>query len=88
MMLDDDTSGCKLAEEYKNLNIDYQLGIKDHQNPFELTERNDRWMAVLNEAFEKNSCFVAVGFRHLMYKQGLIQQLRKLGYSVKPIPSR
>ena len=87
-MLNDNISDCELVEEYKNLNIDYQLEIKDHQHPFELTERNERWMAVLNEAFKENSCFVAVGFRHLQYKQGLVQQLRELGYLVEPIATR
>ncbi|MEM6843085.1 MAG: TraB/GumN family protein [Bacteroidota bacterium] len=59
-------------EDYKNLNIDYQLERKDHEHPFELTERNHQWMPILEEAFKENSCFVAVGFRHLQYKQGLV----------------
>ncbi|MEM9672478.1 MAG: TraB/GumN family protein [Cyclobacteriaceae bacterium] len=87
-MLNDDLSGCQFVEDYKELNIDYQLAREDYGNPFELTERNDKWMPILNEAFKENSCFVAVGLRHLMYKQGLVQQLRGLGYSVEPISTR
>ncbi|WKN41218.1 TraB/GumN family protein [Tunicatimonas pelagia] len=87
-MLNSDLSGCEFVEDYKELNIDYQLERKEHEHPFELTERNDRWMTVLDEVFKENSCFVAVGFRHLQYKQGLVQQLRELGYSVEPIAAR
>ena len=89
-MLNDDASNCKLVEEYRNLNIDYQFDTKmeDQNAPFELIGRNNKWIVTLNKAFKENNCFVAVGFRHLMYEQGLVQQLKGLGYSVKPIPAR
>ncbi|MGB3585883.1 MAG: TraB/GumN family protein [Tunicatimonas sp.] len=87
-MLNDDLSGCEQLEDYKNLNIDYQLEKENHDHPFELTERNDKWITIIQKALKENSCFVAVGFRHLQYKQGLIQQLRESGYSVEPIAAR
>ena len=83
-----DVSDCELVDKYKSLNIDYQLEQDKHNHPFQLTERNNKWVPVLGEAFRENRCFVAVGFRHLQYKQGLIQQLRDLGYLVQPVSVR
>lgn len=88
-MLNDDASACKVIEDYKNFNLDYQLNLSvKKSNRTMLTDRNNKWIAILDNVFKKHKCFVAVGFRHLFYKEGLIQQLRNKGYSVKPISSR
>lgn len=90
-MLDNDLSNCRFIEAYKNLDIDYQLDISlDEKSPsfLLLANRNSNWTFILNKAFSSNNCFVAVGFKHLCYRQGLIQNLRKLGYSVTPISSK
>ncbi|HEU4470622.1 MAG TPA: TraB/GumN family protein [Flavisolibacter sp.] len=86
LMLASDDSECRLIKDYKDLNLDYALDreLRGFDNLF--TERNRRWCKTLTEAFNRNNCFVAVGFRHLFYKEGLIQQLRQKGYTVQPIP--
>lgn len=43
---------------------------------------------IIDKAFLQNNCFVAVGFKHLFYKQGLIQLLRNSGYTVTPNPAK
>ncbi|MDJ1506133.1 TraB/GumN family protein [Xanthocytophaga agilis] len=88
-MLEEDFKPCQIFDTYKNLTINYELSkdLTDKNNHLALLERNRKWVKRLDKAFQKNSCFVAVGFRHLMYRQGLIQQLRDVGYSVKPVPS-
>ncbi|MEM9834240.1 MAG: TraB/GumN family protein [Bacteroidota bacterium] len=89
-MLNDDLSGCKFLEDYKKFNIDYELEleVKGQDESYELVGRNNKWIPILDGAFKENICFVAVGFRHLMYKQGLVQQLKGLGYSVEPTATR
>lgn len=89
-MLNNDASDCEVVEDYKNLNINYQLETErqNQDKPFELVGRNSNWMVTLDQAFTEHSCFIAVGFGHLLYKQGLIQQLRDIGYSVNPVSVR
>ncbi|HEX8350157.1 MAG TPA: TraB/GumN family protein [Hymenobacter sp.] len=86
-MLQNDHSKCGSTQEYKSLDVDYEFE-QSGRNVLGLLERNTKWMSILDKAFQKSNCFVAVGFRHLMYKQGLIQQLRSRGYTVTPVPAR
>ncbi|MBB3188584.1 TraB/GumN family protein [Microbacter margulisiae] len=48
-------------------------------------DRNAAWMKELPGLIKKQSCFIDVGFIHLIGKSGLIHQLRKLGYTVEPL---
>ncbi|MES2649269.1 MAG: TraB/GumN family protein [Bacteroidota bacterium] len=89
-MLENDLSGCQLVKDYKSFDLNYELEADISQNASYsslLVERNRRWTGVLHHAFSTQNCFVAVGFRHLFYKQGLVQQLRSLGYVVTPVPA-
>ncbi len=89
--LDADSTGCYILNNYKTLDIDYELDtdlIDNEVNIAIIIERNNNWTLTLDKAFSLDNCFVAVGFRHLLFKQGLIQQLRKKGYEVTPIPAR
>lgn len=79
-----DNSVAKILFDYRNKNLDYSLNKKIERS-YLLNERNDRWMFKLTEKMENNNCFVAVGFRHLFYKTGLIQQLRSKGFKVDPV---
>ncbi len=47
--------------------------------------RNIKWMKKLPGLLAQQSQFVAVGAMHLMGPNGLVEQLRKLGYTVTPI---
>lgn len=50
-----------------------------------LNERNANWIKELPALMNDASCFIAVGALHLAGPQGLVEQLRKLGYTVEPI---
>lgn len=50
-----------------------------------LKNRNDKWMKTLPGLLKKQSQFIAVGALHLAGPDGLISQLRKLGYTLTPI---
>ena len=87
-MLENDLSDCKIVSSYKKFDIDYQFDkdlLGDGDKSTLLIERNKQWIQLLDKSFSFSKCFVAVGFRHLFYKQGLIQLLRNLGYSVIPL---
>ncbi len=88
-MLDDDASGCQIIEKYKRLDLDYQFGEEASADGITLlVKRNNAWLKTLAAAFQREKCFIAVGFRHLFYKEELITQLRNMGYRVEPIPLR
>jgi uncharacterized protein YbaP (TraB family) len=86
-MLQNDPSKCGSTQAYRAFALDYEF---DQVGPdvLGLKARNTHWLAILAPAFEQKNCFVAIGFRHLMYQQGLIQQLRRRGYTVTPVPAR
>ncbi len=50
-----------------------------------LDKRNNAWVPQLDAWMKENSLFVAVGALHLTGETGMIQQLRKLGYTVEPV---
>jgi len=47
--------------------------------------RNTEWLAKLPAYLKESSCFVAVGAMHMGGKRGLVRQLQKAGYKVRPI---
>lgn len=50
-----------------------------------LIDRNKKWMKHLPALMQGKSSFIAVGAVHLPYEYGLINLLRKEGYTVKPV---
>jgi hypothetical protein len=48
-------------------------------------KRNSNWIPKLKSIMQDKSCFVAVGAGHLGGENGLINLLKKQGYSVEPI---
>lgn len=50
-----------------------------------LDRRNRNWIPVMDSAMKKTPTFFAVGAGHLGGNQGVLELLRKQGYSVKPI---
>ncbi|GGK88947.1 TraB/GumN family protein [Rufibacter glacialis] len=50
-----------------------------------LDERNQKWLAPLQDMMKKSPSFIAVGAAHLAGEQGLIQLLRAQGYKVEPV---
>lgn len=47
--------------------------------------RNEKWMKLLPDMMAQKSSFIAVGCLHLVGKDGLINLLRKEGYTVKSV---
>ena len=75
---------CTETDWYNRMQIDYQLN-SPCRNALVLTNRNNKWIRDIEKLLEKNNCFIAVGLSHLMYKCGLISQLKELGYSISPM---
>lgn len=50
-----------------------------------LVKRNNNWIPVMQNNMETKSCFFAVGAAHLGGDIGVINLLRKQGYTVKPV---
>lgn len=48
-------------------------------------DRNKRWIPAIEKSIKKSQTFVAVGALHLPGENGLIELLRKRGYTVKPV---
>lgn len=47
--------------------------------------RNNSWMTQLPGLMKSQSCFIAVGFLHLVGDKGLVSQLKKAGYTVEAV---
>jgi uncharacterized protein YbaP (TraB family) len=90
-MLANDDSECNFINDYKQFNLDYQFDTEISKMGFPpqfVLDRNNKWVTILDKSFKASPCFVAVGLRHFFYKEGLVQQLIRLGYEVKPVPAR
>lgn len=57
----------------------------DKFNDLLLTNRNKNWVVQLKNIMKKENVFVAVGAGHLVGDKGLINLLRKEGYTVEPL---
>lgn len=64
------TTDCPISEEYQKALVDY---------------RNNNWMKRLPSLMSEKSSFIAVGAMHLVGETGLIQSLRRLGYTVEAV---
>lgn len=79
--------------EYKNqqlsamekLLVKSEFGSDKKYEDLLLTNRNINWVAQLKNIMKKESVFVAVGAGHLVGEKGLLNLLRKEGYSVEPL---
>jgi Uncharacterized protein conserved in bacteria len=47
--------------------------------------RNNAWMTQLPGLMKTQSCFIAVGFLHLVGNKGLVSQLKNTGYTVEAV---
>lgn len=77
-------NACLAAIQYASLSPEYNFK-QTCPAAFPLQGRNDSWIQEITPLLTGKSCFIAVGYQHLMYKCGLIQQLIKAGYSVEPV---
>jgi uncharacterized protein YbaP (TraB family) len=72
-----------LESLYKNTTAENVMNAKAKK--YMLDERNINWAKALPDMMKKESLFVAVGSAHLAGDLGVINLLRKAGYTVKPI---
>lgn len=82
----------KMVQTYKNQQTDSLVAIVNDKtfsdgenNDALLKNRNLNWVKQLNTILPKTNIFMAVGAAHLFGKDGLIDLLRKNGYTIKPI---
>ncbi|MDD3077938.1 MAG: TraB/GumN family protein [Paludibacter sp.] len=82
----------KLTNDYLSGNLDAlnELSINEDQmtdaeKKLLIYDRNNNWVEQFKSLLPHKSCFIAVGCLHLTGEQGLIQQLRNLGYVVTPV---
>lgn len=79
-----DSKNCDLANRYREFNLDYAFEGDCERNVI-IFERNNKWMESLTTILKNKNAFVAVGYYHLRWKCGLIQQLKDLGFVVEPV---
>ncbi|GAA3760181.1 TraB/GumN family protein [Flavobacterium ginsengiterrae] len=93
-MLEESTSDetSKLVSTYKTENIDSLYEVTTDEKftsqktkKIILDERNLNWVKKMPELMKKQSIFFAIGSAHLGGDFGVINLLRKAGYTVKPI---
>jgi len=82
----------QLVTDYKQENLEALYKESTAENvmnakakKYMLDDRNLNWGKILPEMMQKESLFVAVGSAHLAGDLGIINLLRKAGYTVKPI---
>lgn len=89
---------AKALEQVKTLNQAYnkqdlkamlRLSEEDSEHPefmkALLDRRNADWLTKLPDIMQEGSAFIAVGALHLAGEKGLVEQLRKAGYTVTPM---
>jgi uncharacterized protein len=61
-----------------------EFGMDDHRELM-LDRRNIYWVRQLNTIMKEKNIFIGVGAAHLVGEKGLIQLLKKEGYTLRPI---
>lgn len=80
-----------LTKAYMEQDIDAMMALsqseEEHPEFMEalLDKRNADWLTKLPDIFKEGSTFVAVGALHLPGEKGVLEGLRKLGYTVSPV---
>lgn len=81
----------KLTEAYKNQDLDTMLKLAEDDDSHPefmralLDNRNADWLTKLPAIMTQAPTFVAVGALHLAGDKGIVEGLRKLGYTVTPV---
>ena len=82
----------EMVEMYKSQDINAMVALMEEDagsmseyDDVLLVERNKNWIPIMVELMSTNPTFFAVGAGHLGGKNGVIQLLRKEGYTLTPI---
>jgi uncharacterized protein len=82
---------AEMVKVYKSQNLTRLIesieGSPDLMNAEEalLTKRNNNWIPVMEKNMKEGGCFFAVGAAHLPGKNGVLELLKKAGYTVKAV---
>ena len=76
-----------IQEDISNLylNVTDKKVMNEKTKSFILDQRNNNWVTLMPEMMKKEGVFFSVGAGHLPGEEGVINLLRKAGYTVKPI---
>jgi uncharacterized protein len=80
--LQDSLSSKKMYDAYRNQNLEEVIG--DLQDPF-FTQRNHNMVNRLIPVMKEGRTFVVVGAAHLPFENGVLQLLRKKGFTINPV---
>ena len=80
----------QLIKDYRNQDLNALMKSFEDEEDITQTDnliknRNTNWIPKVKALINSKTCFIAVGAGHLGGKDGLIQLLRKEGYTVEPI---
>ncbi len=67
-----------------NMTLKSEFGMEGNQKVL-LTDRNERWIPLIERQVATKPTFIAVGAAHLGGETGVVALLRKQGYSVVPV---
>lgn len=76
--------GQQQLKEIENMFSKSEFGMQENQDIL-LNNRNKNWVAQLKTIMKKEAVFIAVGAGHLVGEKGVIELLRKEGYTMRPI---
>ncbi|GAA4317156.1 TraB/GumN family protein [Flaviaesturariibacter amylovorans] len=80
---------CEMSERYAGFADEYKLDDDCRkQEALLIRDRNADWMTRLPALLRDAPTFVAVGRGHLERRCGLVAELRRLGFTVEPVPLR
>jgi uncharacterized protein YbaP (TraB family) len=89
MEMQKDLATFYLANDLDKLNAMYEeYSDKYGESDYLLKDRNIKWMDVFPDILKKGNQFIAVGALHLPGEFGMINLLRKAGYTVKPLSAK
>jgi len=82
---------------YKRQDLDglHKMSIEEYKTPAEkefldlfLTKRNSDWIPKIEKMINEQPCFIAVGALHLPGETGVIELLKKEGFTVNPVKEK
>lgn len=84
------SGAIKMLDAYKSLDLDHIWKLyKNDQSKKEynrtIKQRNINWMPTIESAIQAEPSLFVVGVGHLPGKYGLVNMLRKVGYTVVPV---
>ena len=74
----------KLVEEFGRRYLS-EIAVSTSIKENLLVKRNKNWIPKIEQLIQQKTCFIAVGAGHLAGENGILELLRKQGFTVEPI---